>query len=89
MKGTAGKAKAWFTGAKLTKVFTRLGDDIGSQFHDDTSSRLATNGHVKVALGIGPKWMISINVRHWQTRGFARPKTRTRRANETVDKREL
>jgi hypothetical protein len=53
MKGTAGKAKAWFTGAKLTKVFTRLGDDIGSQFHDDTSSRLASNGHVKVALGIG------------------------------------
>jgi hypothetical protein len=31
-----------------------LGDDIGTEFHDDTASGLAAEGHIKVNLGKRP-----------------------------------
>ncbi len=39
---------------KGTEVLSRLGDDIGAQLHGDPTSRLAADGNVEVALGIGP-----------------------------------
>ena len=42
------------TGAKSTKVFGRLGNDVGPQCHDDASGGLAADGDVEVAHGIGP-----------------------------------
>lgn len=54
VKGRAFEAKARFAGAQLTKVLGRLGDDIGTELHDDTTGGLATNGNIKVHLRFGP-----------------------------------
>jgi hypothetical protein len=55
MKGRTGIAIALFASAKSTKVLRRLGDDVGSQLHDDAAGGLAANGNVKVNLGVGPE----------------------------------
>jgi hypothetical protein len=47
-------SKARLTSAKLTEVLGSLGDNIGTEFHDDAASGLAANGDIKKDLGVGP-----------------------------------
>lgn len=54
MKAAALEAKAALAGAKLAKVLSRLGDNIGTEFHDNAASGLAANGHIEKDLGFGP-----------------------------------
>ena len=37
-----------------TEVFSGLGDNIGTQFHDNTAGRLAADGDIEVNFGVAP-----------------------------------
>jgi len=54
MKGRTSVSISLFTRTEGTKVFCRLGNNIGPQFHNDTACGLAANGDIKVALWVGP-----------------------------------
>ena len=55
VKGGAGVAESLFTSAESAKVFCRLGNHIGPEFHDNAASRLAANGNIEINLWVGPE----------------------------------
>lgn len=54
MEGRLSKSESLFTSTETTEIFSRLGGDIGTKFHCDTSRWLSTNGHIEVYLRIRP-----------------------------------
>ena len=54
MKGASLESKSLFHGTQGPKVLGRFGNDIGPEFHDDTSGGVSTNGHVKIHFRFGP-----------------------------------
>lgn len=54
------KDKKIRTSTKSPKVLGSLGNNISSDFHDDTSGGLSTDGDVEVAFGVGPIMFLSL-----------------------------
>jgi hypothetical protein len=48
-------SESWFSSAKLTEVFRRLGNNIGAKFHNNATDGLAAYRHIKEDFGVGPK----------------------------------
>ena len=47
-------SKSLLSSTKSTEVLGSLGNDVSTEFHDNTSSGLSTDGDVEVALGVRP-----------------------------------
>lgn len=52
VKGGSLEAKALLSSAQGTEVLSGLGNNIGSQFHDDAAGSGAADGHVEVNSGV-------------------------------------
>jgi len=52
VEGRTGESKSLLSGTKSTEVLSSPGNDVGPQFHNDTSGRLAADGNVEINLGI-------------------------------------
>jgi prepilin-type processing-associated H-X9-DG protein len=54
MEGRACIAVSLLSRAEGAKVLNRFGNNVRPKFHNNAASWLAADGHVKVALGVGP-----------------------------------
>jgi len=55
VEARSGVSEPLFTGTQGTEVLSSLGDNIGTQFHDNSTGILAADGHIEVNFRVRPE----------------------------------